>query len=100
MEPSIVENNVLAANERLSVAQEQLDAAIQTCDASTSDVAALKGVSERLREARACIDQLRQHIGASAEAVPARRNCTACGKSVRAQATLCGYCWTKLSPAS
>ncbi|WP_104978443.1 hypothetical protein [Sorangium cellulosum] len=95
-----MEKNILAASERLGIAQEQLDAAIQAYDASRPDVEAIKGASERLREARLCIEQIQQHIDASAEVVPAKRNCPACGKTIRAQATLCGYCWTKVSPAS
>ncbi|WP_437578320.1 hypothetical protein [Sorangium sp. So ce887] len=94
-----IENRVLAAHERLSVAQEQLDAAIRTSHASSPDVEAMNGVSERLREARACIDQIQQHIEASAEVVPSTRDCPACGKSIRAQATLCGHCWAKLGPS-
>lgn len=94
-----IEKDVLATSERLSVTQEQLDAAILTYDASCPDVEALKVISERLREARVCIDQIQQHIEASVEVVPSRRDCPACGKSIRAQATLCGYCWTRLSPS-
>ncbi|WP_437663550.1 hypothetical protein [Sorangium sp. So ce1182] len=94
----MVEKKVLAANERLSVAQAQLDAAIQAHDASRPDVEAMKGVSDKLREARVCIDQIQQHIEATAEAVPSMRGCPACGKSIRAQATLCGHCWTKVDP--
>ncbi|XYI03626.1 hypothetical protein ACMHYB_29210 [Sorangium sp. So ce1128] len=94
----MVEKKVLAANERLSVAQEQLDAAIQACDANRPDIEAMKAASERLREARVCIDNIQQHIEATAEVVPSMRGCPACGKSIRAQATLCGHCWTKVDP--
>ncbi|MGK3962818.1 hypothetical protein WMF38_01335 [Sorangium sp. So ce118] len=94
----MVEKKVLAASERLDVAQEQLDAAIQAYDANRPDIEAMKGVSERLREARVCIDKIQQHIEATAEVVPSMRGCPACGKSIRAQATLCGHCWTKVDP--
>ncbi|KYF62999.1 hypothetical protein [Sorangium cellulosum] len=98
MEQVLVEKKVLAASERLSVAQEQLDAAMQGPGGSRPDVEAMKEVSERLREARACIEQLQQHIESTAEAVPSMRHCPACGASIRAKATLCGHCWTKVSP--
>ncbi|WP_437932385.1 hypothetical protein WMF37_25040 [Sorangium sp. So ce291] len=94
----MVEKKVLAASERLSVAQEQLDAAIQAHDANRPDIEAMKEVSERLREARLFIDKIQQHIEATAEVVPSMRGCPACGKSIRAQATLCGHCWAKVDP--
>ncbi|XXY49974.1 hypothetical protein WME91_02335 [Sorangium sp. So ce269] len=94
----MVEKKVLAASERLNVAQEQLDAAIQAYDANRPDIEAMKEVSERLSEARVCMDKIQQHIEASAEVVPSMRDCPACGKSIRAQATLCGHCWAKVSP--
>lgn len=28
-----------------------------------------------------------------------KRSCPTCGKSIMAAATLCGFCWTKLTPA-
>ncbi|WP_437573503.1 hypothetical protein [Sorangium sp. So ce887] len=99
MKESSIEKKVLAANERLSVAQERLDAAIQTNDGSWPHAEAMKEISERLREARVCNDQVQQHIEASAGVVPSGRDCPACGTSIRAQATLCGYCWTRLSPS-
>ncbi|HTN84650.1 MAG TPA: hypothetical protein VL242_13215 [Sorangium sp.] len=92
----MVEKKVLAASERLDIAQEQLDAAIQAYDANRPDIEAMKEVSERLSEARVCIDKIQQHIEASAEVVPSMRDCPACGKSIRAQATLCGHCWAKV----
>ncbi|MGK3983691.1 hypothetical protein WME99_11685 [Sorangium sp. So ce136] len=94
----MVEKKVLAANERLSVAQEQLDAAIQAYDANRPGIEVMKEVSERLREARVCIDKIQQHLEAAAEVVPSMRGCPACGKSIRAQATLCGHCWAKVDP--
>ncbi|WP_437963845.1 hypothetical protein WMF04_29465 [Sorangium sp. So ce260] len=99
MKESSIEKNALAANERLTAAQRQLDAEIRTYDGSGPDLEAMNEISERLREARLCIDQIQQHIEASAEVVPPRRDCPACGKSIRVQATLCGYCWTRVSPS-
>jgi hypothetical protein len=99
MEQSFVEARVLAANERLGLAQEQLELAIQACNAGKSSVDVLNGASNKMREARTCIDEVRAHIEATAEVAPPMRDCPACKKSVRAQATLCGYCWT-ISPSS
>jgi hypothetical protein len=31
---------------------------------------------------------------------PARRPCPTCGREGNAEATLCGYCWTRLTPQS
>ena len=100
MEQSFVEAKVLAANERLGLAQEQLDLAIQACNAGKSSVDVINGASDKLREARTCIDEVRAHIEATSEVAPQMRDCPGCASRVRAQATLCGYCWTKLNPSS
>jgi hypothetical protein len=31
---------------------------------------------------------------------PPTRSCPTCGKAIMAAATLCGFCWTKISPTA
>lgn len=93
METSLVERQLAAAKEQIRFAQGQLDAAIQAGRAAGSNVDTLDCASGSLREAHRRIDAISRQIDAEIEAAPAMRDCSACGKSIRAQATRCGYCW-------
>lgn len=96
MENSFVDTKLRAANEQLTLAQSQLDAAIAAGRGGDSSVSALDGVSGNLKAARSSIDEISRQIAADTEAAPQMRACPACGKSIRAAATLCGHCWKKL----
>ena len=93
METSIVGMKLVAAKDHLRLAQGQLDAAIQVGKAAGSSTDSLDSASGELREAALCIDAI--SADREAEPPPLMRACPSCDRSIRAQATLCGYCWTK-----
>jgi hypothetical protein len=95
MEPAFVALQLSATNERLRRAQEHLDAAVQAGLAHGSSVGQLERASGNLGEARLCIDEISRRIESEALAAPATRDCPSCGRSMRAEATLCGYCWKR-----
>ena len=51
---------------------------------------------DRLRNVASGVEELIRIC--DGQELPARRNCPVCAKSVMAAATLCGYCWTRLTP--
>lgn len=56
---------------------------------------ALDGAAASMVLALASLDEITRHIHADIEPAPVTVACAACGKTIRAAATLCGYCWTK-----
>ena len=56
------------------------------------------GALRELRHAASGIDELIRLCNGEASA--AVRACPTCAKTVMAAARLCGYCWTKLTPAA
>lgn len=63
-------------------------------EAGAASATAALGAQASLRRAAFTVDELirlcdGEHVG---------RPCPACAKTVMAAATLCGYCWTKLTP--
>jgi hypothetical protein len=95
MENSFVELKLRAASDQLRLAQAGLDAAINADRAGEPNLDAMEGVSGKLSAARLSMDEIGRHLEADVEAAPLMRDCPACGKAIRAQATLCGYCWKK-----
>ncbi len=49
-----------------------------------------------LRDARLHLSDLNELLASEQEESPAERDCPACGKSIRANARMCGYCWRRL----
>jgi hypothetical protein len=96
METAFVDTKIAAAKERLVRAGEQLGTAIRAGREGGSKVDTLEGAAESLKGAELYIDEIRQQIDADVADLPAMRDCPACGRAIRAAATLCGYCWTKL----
>lgn len=96
METKIIKAKALEANERIRLAQEQIDVAGEACRTGASCAAALDLCARRIGEARREVDALLVEIEPTGDASPAMRACPACGNSIRMQATLCGFCWTKL----
>ena len=84
-----------AASEELRLAQGELDAAILAAGPGALNLATMKSVSGKLSGARLSVDEVGRRLEADIEAAPVMRDCPACGKAIRAQATLCGYCWKK-----
>jgi hypothetical protein len=93
MEKSFLAMKVQAAGEQIRLAQDQIDLAIQSGEAGSSSIGAMGSASENLKDARSCLDEMGRHIEIEVE--PPMRACSACGRSIRVQATLCGYCWHK-----
>jgi hypothetical protein len=95
MEPAFVALQISATNERLRSAREHLDAAVQEGLARGASVGLIERALGNLAEARQCIDEISRTIDSEALAAPAMRDCPSCGRSGRAEATLCGYCWER-----
>jgi hypothetical protein len=96
MENSFVETKLRAANEQLILAQTQIEAAIEAGQKGEPSAAALDGASGSLKAAQLSIGEISRQIEADTEASPNLRACPACGRSIRLEATLCGYCWKKV----
>lgn len=97
MKNASISPNLRAANELLTRAQLQLDAAIEADRAGEPSTKALDGAAGSLKAARLSIDALSRQVAAEdTEAAPDLRACPGCGKSVRLLATRCGYCWKEL----
>ena len=101
MDAAMFKLKLTATNEQLTVAETQLDAGMrQLAAGSGADASALSkvfGVAvDKLRDARKSIGALDELL--QVEPVEAARDCPVCKKSVRAAATLCGFCWVKLTP--
>ena len=73
----------------------QIDVAGEACRTGASCAAALDPCAQGLGEARSEVDALLVAIEPTEDASPAVRACPVCGNSIRVQATLCGFCWTK-----
>jgi hypothetical protein len=104
MDAILLKSKIQAAHEQLGIVERELDTALQALKGSTSSdngsVAHLvtKAV-DRLQQARLLVADLSGRVESkSNEAPPAEQNCPWCGKSIRAAATVCGYCWKKQSP--
>jgi hypothetical protein len=95
MENSFVDLKLRAASAELRLAQGELDAAILADGAGALKLDAMKSVSGKLSGAQLNMDEIGRHLLADVEAAPQMRDCPACGSAIRAQATLCGYCWKK-----
>jgi len=93
METKSIKAKAIEANERIRLARSQIDLASQESRTGASCAAALEVCSRELGEAKTEIDALLVELDLGPP--PAVRPCPACGQSIRANATLCGYCWTK-----
>jgi hypothetical protein len=81
---------------RLAITAQHLADAGRVADLAgeTAHVSAL----DQLRRAASGVEDLIRLC--NGDATPTMRDCPACTKAVRAAATLCGYCWTRLTPVS
>lgn len=86
MELSIFKAKLAATSQQLVEAGREAEAAGALAGAGLHQLSsAARGVEELIRLCKG-------------ELPPALRDCPACKKSVMAAATLCGYCWTRLTP--
>lgn len=86
MDLSIFKAKLAATTQELADAGREADVAGGAARSATLD---------RLRRAASAVDELIRLCNGEA---PAQRDCPACSKAVMAAATLCGYCWTRLTP--
>ena len=93
MEKAFIEARVRAAGDGIRLARAQIGLALQPDGAGAPPRDAMKDASATLRDVEAALDQLGRHI--DLDVAPEMRACAGCGASIRALATLCGYCWTK-----
>jgi hypothetical protein len=98
MKSEIIRAKALEANQRIRLAQDQVDVAGDACRTGALGTGPLDLAAQKLREALSAVDELLSELELEpgADVAPALRDCPSCGKSIRAQATLCGHCWTKL----
>jgi len=101
MDSEILKTKLTATNAQLTVAETQLDAGMRQLAAdgggASSAVGKVLAVAfDHLRDARKSLGALDQLL--LAEPVEPTRECPRCKKTVRAAATLCGFCWVKLAP--
>lgn len=87
MDLSIFRAKLAAATEHLASAGRQ---------AEGTHPSATAGAVQQLRNAASGVDELIRLC--NGEAPRAVRACPVCGKSGMADATTCGYCWTRLTP--
>src|SRR6185369_7290381 len=95
METKLIMAKALEANGQLHLAQEQIGVAGEACRTGTPSADTLELAMKSLRAAQGGLDELLAELEAGIEIAPAMRECRACLRSIRAQATLCGYCWAK-----
>jgi len=93
METKIIKAKAIEANERIRLARAQVNLASEESRTGASCNAALEVCSRELGEAKSELDGLLAELDSGPP--PAMRACPACGRSIRANATLCGHCWTK-----
>lgn len=96
MENSFVETKLRAVNAQLTLAQAQIDTAIEAGQRGEPGADALDGAAWNLKAAQFSIGEISRQIEADTEAAPNLRPCPACGRTIRLEATLCGYCWKKV----
>ena len=65
-------------------------------EANGSGTTPFAAASVELQRAASSLEEL---IGLC-QPIPTLRACPVCGKNGMAAATLCGYCWTKLTPVA
>ncbi len=75
---------------KLAATLDYLADAAREADGATATAAV--GAQEALRRAACSVDDLIRLCDLV-------RPCPACAKSVKVAATLCGHCWTRLTPA-
>jgi hypothetical protein len=93
METKIIEAKAIEASERIRLAGAHIDLATEQSRTGASCTDALAVSARELGEAKTALDALLAELDPGPP--PAMRACQACGRSIRANATLCGYCWTK-----
>jgi hypothetical protein len=82
--------NLTATTQQVALVERELEAARQPADAFAA-------ARESARNAALGLAALQSLFDGVIEPIPAMRACPACGKSVMAAATRCGFCWTKLT---
>jgi hypothetical protein len=90
-ESTLVMMKIRTAIDSLHVVRDRLDAAIEAARTSGASAGELGVASASLKSALLCLEEITGEVGAEAAMI----DCSACGKSIRAAATLCGHCWTK-----
>ena len=85
---------------KLTATTEQVALVEQDLAAIRQPVDALAGARENARKAARGLVELGELLNDVTEPSPAMRECLACGKSIMAAATRCGFCWTKIVHAA
>jgi hypothetical protein len=81
---------------KLAATAKHLEEAGKQAEPATPTAYAAAGVT--LRRATVAVEELVRLCAGEPEVQ--ERPCPTCAKTVRAAARLCGYCWTKLTPAA
>lgn len=89
MDRTLFQMKLTATTQQIAFVERDLEAAQPAADA-------LAGARENARKAALGLAALDALLNEVLEPSPAMRECPACGKSVLAAATRCGFCWTKL----
>jgi hypothetical protein len=91
------------ARQRVCTAERELEEQMKGLSAASGGektivAQLLDSAFSALRDAKKDLVELTKLLDDDAAAtVPAERSCPACRKIIRAEARLCGYCWTKLT---
>ncbi len=85
---------------KLRVTTQQVALVERELDEIRQPVDALAGARENVRKAARGLVQLGELFNDLTEPSPAMCECPACGKTIMAAATRCGFCWTKMTAAS
>lgn len=89
MDRTLFQMKLTATAQQVALVEQELAGIRQPVDA-------LAGARENARKAARGLLELGQLLDDATEPRPAMRECPACGKTVMAAATRCGFCWTKL----
>ena len=89
MDRTLFQMKLQATTLQVALVERDLEAIRQSVDA-------LAGARENVRKAARGLVEMHELFNDVAEPSPAMRECPACGKTVMAAATRCGFCWTKL----
>jgi hypothetical protein len=89
MNRTLFQMKLTATTQQVALVERGLEEARQPADA-------FAGARESARNAALGLAALQDLFDDVTEPSPAMRECPACGKTVMAAATRCGFCWSKL----
>jgi hypothetical protein len=90
MDRTLFQMKLTATTEQVALVERALDAIRQPVDA-------LAGARQNVRRAARGLIELGELFNDVTEPRPAMCECPACGKTIMAAATRCGFCWTQRS---